>query len=304
MKKGLNVVLMSLVMLMCFSSCYINKDVEANQVGIQLQRNAIINVVGAGVYSDGAWFSDLKVMDINTQTFSVEDPEVLTKDNQAVGVKITIQARRMSDSPSVKNIVQNWSSLMSNDIMVQTISATAREGIKVGTRNFTTTQLLDDRNGLATAISDRLKEDTAKYSVEIINVTVENIAFDPAYTAVLNEKAILRVETEKELQRQELIKQQAANDQLQAQQTTIVLEEQLLQAAAQTELDVAVAARQGQVVAEANKVYQLNPQAYQLEVLSRMKEIFGDKQIFWIPEGTDLNQFIGSLTGGTLIPVE
>lgn len=302
MKKFL-LVLACLVMLFSLSACYLNEDVQANQVGIQLQRNAIINVVGAGVYSDGAWFSDLKVMDVNTQTFSVEDPEVLTKDNQAVGVKITIQARRMSDNASVRNIVQNWSSLMNNDIMIQTISATAREGIKVGTRTLTTTQLLDDRNSLATAISDRLKEDTAKYSVEVINVTVENIAFDPAYTAVLNEKAILRVETEKELQRQELIKQQAANDKLLAQQTTQVLKEQLIQADAQTALDVAIASRQGQVVAEANKVYQLNPQAYELEKLRLMKDLIGDKTVFYIPEGMSITQFLGNLTGN-VIPVQ
>ena len=301
MKRFLLVLIMMIVAFGA-TGCYINSDVETHQIGVQLNRNAITNVVTSGVYTDMGFFADLKVMDINTITFSVEDPEVLTSDNQAVAVKITIQARRKSDGDSVRNIFTNWSTLVDNDVLVTTISATAREGIKIGTRAFTTTQLLDDRNGLALTIAEKLKEDTAKYSVDIINVTVENIAFDPKFTDVLNEKALLRVETEKELQRQQLIKQQASNDVLQASEQTLVIREQIIQAQAQTDLEVLIAAREGQKIAELNKIYETNPYAFELERLRLLEKILGDKSVFYIPEGTSIYQFIGNLTNPVVVP--
>lgn len=285
-----------LVVALTATGCYINDDVQTHQVGIQLNRNAIVTVVSSGVYTNMGWFADLKVMDINTLTFSVDDPEVLTSDNQAVAVKITIQARRKADNDSVRNIFTNWSTLVDNDVLVATISATAREGIKIGTRTFTTTQLLDDRNGLALAIAEKLKEDTAKYSVDVINVTVENIAFDPKFTDVLNEKALLRVETEKELQRQQLIKQQASNDVLKASEQTLVIKGQIIQAKAQTELEVNVASREGQKIAELNKIYETNQYAFELEKLRLLEKILGDKSVFYIPENTSIYQFVGNLT--------
>ena len=302
--KKFFVSLILVFVLVSLTGCYLNDDVGTHQVGVQLKRNAIVNVVTSGVYTDTSWFADLKTMDIDTQTFSVEDPEVLTADNQAVSVKITIQARRKSDNESVRNLFTNWSSLINNDVLIATISATAREGIKIGTRAFTTTQLLDDRNGLASAIAEKLKEDTAKYSVDIVNVTIENIAFDPAFTNVLNEKALLRVETEKELQRQELIKQQASNDILQASETTRVIGEKIIQAEAQTALEVAIAAREGQKIAELNRIYETNPYAFELEKLRLLEKIFGDKSVFYIPEGTSIYQFIGNMTNPVVVPAQ
>ena len=304
MKKGLLKVVVFMVLLVTLSGCYFNNDVGTNQVGVMLQRNAIVSVVPPGVYTDWSFFSDLKQMDVNTQTFTVEDPEVLTSDNQAVGLKVTIQARRNADNESVRNLVTNWSTLMDNNIMIETISSTAREGMKNGVRAFNLTTLLDDRNKLADAIRTQLEIDTAKYGVEIVNVTIENVALDPAYTGTLNEKALLRVQTEKEKERQLLIKQQADNDKLQAQQTTIVIGEQIIQAKAQTELEVAIAAREGQKIAEANKVYTLNPQAFELEKMRLAKYLIGDKTVFYIPAGTSITQFVGDLFGKSVIPVQ
>jgi len=297
MKKVLMIVMVCVFSIVSLTGCYYNQDVGTNQIAVQLYKNEVVSVSGAGLYSDGRYWADLKVIDADTITFSVEDPEVLTEDNQAVGLKVTIQARRNADSESVMNMMKNWSTLLSNDMLISTISSTAREGMKNATRGYSLTELLNDRNGLAGGIMTELEADTAKYSVEIVNVTVENVAINPEYMTTLNEKAQLVVETQKEQQRQELIKQMAANDKLQAQQTTEVLAAQLIQAAAQTELDVAIAAREGAKIAEANKVYELNDKAYNLEVLRLMKDIIGDKTVFYIPEGMTINQFIGNLAG-------
>ena len=281
------------------SGCYWNDEIATNQVGVRLEKNKIVEVVGAGVYTDMGFWADLKPIDVDTLTFSVEDPEVLTSDNQAVGVKITIQARRQSDDASIENIVTKWSALVNNEALVSTISATAREGMKNGTRGFTLTQLLDDRNGLADAIRTQLELDAEKYSVEIVNVTVENIAPSQAYMAILSETANIKAQTDQEKRRQDLINQQASNDILAQQQRVKVAEAQVLAEQAETNVQVEIAQRSGEVIAASNQVYVDNPQAFELEKLRLLKDVLGDKVIF-LPSDAILTLING--TGG-IIPV-
>lgn len=294
-------------MLVLFSlmatGCYWNDDIATNQVGVQLDRNEIVRVVGPGVYSEVlCTFCELKAMDIDTLTFPVEDPEVLTKDNQAVSVKVTVQARRKSDNDSVENIFTRWSTLVNNDALITTISATAREGMKNGTRNFTLPELLNDRNGLAEAIREQLELDAEKYSVEIINVTIENIGPSESYMAILSETANLNAQTDQEKRRQDLINQKAQNSVLEQQQRVKVAESQVLAERAETEVQVEIARRQGEVIAAANEVYSLNPQAYELERLRLLKFVLGEKNVIYLPSDVVLT-LLNNMGNNTVVPV-
>lgn len=284
------------------TGCYWNDEIATNQVGVQLDENKIQSIVGPGVYSDMGFWSDLKSMNIDTLTFSVDDPEVLTSDNQPVGVKITIQARRKGDDESVKNIFTNWSSLTDDQNLINTISATAREGMKNGTRGFTLAELLDDRNGLATAIHDALRDDVGKYSVDIINVTVENIAVSQAYADILAQTANIKAQTDQEKRRQDLINQQAANRILEQQQRANVAEEQVKAEQAETFVQVEIAKREGEVIAARNEVYVLNPQAYELERLRLLKDVLGDKNVIYLPSDVVLN-LLNNVGNSTVLPV-
>jgi uncharacterized membrane protein YqiK len=249
----------------------------------------IKDCVGPGVHTDMGWFADLKEISSSTITFNVSDPEVATKDNQLVGVAITIQAHRRTDCDSARNILTNWPSLVQDESLINTISATAKEGIKVGTRSFTLTELLDDRNGLASKIIESLTVDSTVYSVDIVNVTIENIAIDPSYAEILKQKALLTAQTETELRRQDLIKQTASNNILEQERRTAVLNEQLTAEQAETSVQLEIATRSGKRVAAENAVYLTNERAYNLEQLRLIKSIFGDKAtVYFIPEGTDL----------------
>lgn len=303
--KRLGLIFVVVLCMIFLSSCYLNDEVKTNQIGVQLDGNAIRNVVGPGIYSEVfCFFCDLQQLDVDTQTFSVEDPEVLTSDNQIVGLKVTIQARRKSDNESVKNFFTNWAGLKDNKNLITTITATAREGMKNGVRGFTLPQLLDDRNGLANSIQKFLEQDAAKYSTEIVNVTIENIALNSDYAKTLNEKAQVKVETEKALQEQDLIKQQGANKILQAQTNTKALEEQLNQEKAQTNVQVEIASREGKVIEAKNKIYETNAQAYELAKLDKLSTIFGDKQVYWfVQPGTDLTTIFNG-TNLTPVPVK
>lgn len=284
------------------TGCFINQDVNADQVGVILERNEIVQIKGPGVYTNWGLFADLKTISVSTLTFSVEDPEVATADNQLVGIKITIQARRKNDDESVKNMFTNWSALVDNDVLKQTISATAAEGIKNGVRGFDLAGLLDDRNGLAQAIARELEADAGEYSVVIINVTIENISLSPEYTALMQDRANLTAQRDLEQKRQEIIKQQASNDQLEQEQRLAVLRAQLDAEKAKTAVELEIAQREGKLIDARNSVYKNNPYAYELERLRLLAAIFGDKSVFYfLPVGADLTLLFSP--SGTILPI-
>lgn len=273
------------------SSCYWNSEVGTNQAAAQLVKNEVINCVGSGVYTDLDYWSDLTTVNLNTVELQVSDPEVATKDNQLVGVEITIQARRRGDCASIKTLLKNWSHLLDDAQLVATITKTAREGIKNGTRQYTLTQLLDDRDKLANAVKGHLDNDSKQYATEIINVTIENIAIDPEYAAVLQATAKLKADQDFQERRKDLIQQQAQTDLFERQQEQLVLAEQLKVEAAKTDVEVEIARRRGEVVQASQEVYATNPQAFELRRLELLKELFGERTVYFLPEGTDPTMF-------------
>lgn len=148
--------------------------------------------------------------------------------------------------------------------------------------------------------------DAGKYSTTIINVSIKNVDLDPKYAEVLQQKALLTAQIEAALREQDLIKQQAANDTLEQEQKTLVLLAQLDTEKAQTAVQVEIATRAGKVVEAANNVYLINPAAFELEKLARLKEVLGDKAvIYFVNENTDLTLLLSNIAGGVLpVPSE
>lgn len=300
MKKTAFVILLSILSLV-LAGCFLNDDVKTDQTGVIVDGGKIKSCEGPGVYTDWGYFADLREVSNATLTFEVTDPEVATQDSQLVGISVTIQARRNNDCESLTNLLTNWPALTADDQLIAVISATANEAMKVGTRQFTLTQLLDDRNGLATAIREALEADAEKYSTTIINVSIKNVALDPKYAEVLQQKALLTAQIEAALRQQDLIVQQAANDKVAQEQKTLVLLAQLETEKAQTAVQVEIATRAGKVVEAANNVYLINPAAFELEKLARLKEVLGDKAvIYFVDENTDLTLLLSNIAGGVL----
>ena len=291
MKQWIVKVLAIVLGLLSLTGCIFQDEIATNQMGVKLYKNEIQDVWGPGVYTEaGCFYCDLKTVNTDTLTFSVEDPEVLTADNQAISVKVTLQARRKSDDESIENLFTKWSSLTNDENLIKTISATAREGMKVGTRKFTLTALLNERSGstdsegnvvgLAEEIRKAIEEDAAKYGVELINVTVENIGASAEYMAILGQTANLNAEIDRAKREQELIKQQAANDVLEQEQRVSVAQTKLLAEQAETDVQVEIARREGEIIAAQNSVYLTNDRAYELRRLELLQKVLGDKTVF------------------------
>lgn len=304
MKKSVLRVFLLLALSSLMTACFINDDVNTDQSGVIVDGGKITECVGPGVYTRWGFFEDLVEVSNGTVTFEVSDPQVATKDSQLVSVIVTIQARRNADCDSLKNLLTNWPALVDDANLINTITATTNEAIKVGTRQFDLTQLLNDRVGLSTAIETALENDSNKYSTTIINVTIKDVGLDPKYAEVLQQKALLTAQIEAALREQDLIKQQAANDKLAQEQKTLVLLAQLETEKAQTAVQVEIATRAGNVVEAANNVYLINPAAFELEKLRLLKEVLGDKAvIYFVNENTDLTLLLSNIASGQVVPV-
>lgn len=302
--KQIGFLLLLLIVMVLSSGCYLNSTVDASTIGVRLDGGRIVECVGPGIQSDLGFFARLDTVSSNTITQQVEDKSIVTSDLQPVGATITMQYRRKTDCPSVKDALTNWSVLAHSDAELQkTMESIANQGIKVAVSQFTLNQLLADRTGMATTIQKDLELQTSKFNVEVISIGVKNVAPAQAYLDVLEQKALLTVQVEAEQRRQDLIKQQSANTQLQRDQDILIQQKQLLLEQANTATQLEIAQRQGAITKAQNQVYTDNKEAYQLAVLDRMQKILGDKSVvYFLTPGTNMNVLLGQFAG-TPLPV-
>lgn len=299
--KKLTLVVLMVLIVSALSGCYLWKDVSANEVGIKLSSNAIEGVVGAGKYSGGAW-KKLELMDVSAKTITWSDPDLWTADKQPVSFEITVTYARKSDADSVAGMWTKYNSQATDDAALETL---VRSRIPRVAKQITTSMTLDGMLGIAsgdTVVTDNpeiigreklqqqmfdlLKNELSEFYVELLDVGVNNIAPDQTYADMLTQKAVSKLAVEL------------------AQQDTLKLQEQVKQEQAQTQVALEIADRNNQVREIENKIYVLNPQAYQLRYLELLKDVIGDQdKIYFIPQGADLNLY---LTGGatTGIPIQ
>jgi hypothetical protein len=134
-------------------------------------------------------------------------------------------------------------------------------------------------------MSDLLKTEFDECGIELLDVGVNDIGVDKDYADKLKEKASSKVATEV------------------SEQKTKQLQDQINQEKAQTVIDQEKARRKNLTLAEENRVYELNPQAYELERLRLLKDVIGDNdKIYFIPEGADINMILSGNGTATLTP--
>jgi hypothetical protein len=297
MKKNLKVLEICLALFMVctmLSGCYLNKGVEPNQVGLRMNNGISIDeVVGSGRYTNWSWFSELQVMDVSAKNIIWEDPDLWTSDKQPVNFSVSVTYARKKDKDSV---IQMWEVYNSEAKDDQALALLVQNRIPRVAKAVTTTMTLDQMLGVGGSNSDEgrvvleqkmtdlLLSELKECNIDLLDVGVNNIGVDDEYASKLKEKAVSQVASEL------------------AAQKTRQLAEQVKQEKAQTDVDLEIAKRKNLVSEEENKIYTLNPQAFELERLRLLKDVVGDNdKIYFIPEGTDINLVLSG-TNYTGIP--
>ena len=290
---GLSLLVVMFVVL--FSGCYINEKIEASTVGVRLNRGAIEQVVGPGIYSGGI-FKDIKKVNISALTSLWSDPDTWTSDKQSVNFSVSVTYARKADDDSVKGMWSKYNAQASNNEELEKLVLTRIPRV---VKQVSTGMSLDQMLGIAdndtTAAGrevlqqrmfDLLKAELDECYIELLDIGVNDIGVDPTYAEALKNKARATVELEL------------------AQAKAKQLAEQVNQERAQTDVDLEIARRENLVKAEQNKVYVESSEAYALRKLELLKDILGDKdKIYFIPQGADLTLYLAGETGGAMPPI-
>ena len=287
MKKKIALVLLLIVTMLCMCSCYFNKQVGSNEVGIKMDDGVSISaVVGAGRYTNIDYYADLTCIDTSSKTLTWEDDDVWTSDKQSVTFGVSVTYARKSDEASVKLMWKEYNVAAKNDAELKNLVLSRIPRV---VKQVSTTMTLDEMLGIADSEKNRstmqtemetlLTAELETCGVALIDFGVSDIGVDPVYQEKLQEKSTAAIEIE-------------LSEQRKAQ-----LEIQLEQEKAQTEIDLEKARRENLVAEEKAKVYETSKEAYELkriELLTRMLK--NSDKVYFIPEGSDITLFFGDKT--------
>lgn len=208
---------------------YLLRRVNSDEVGIQIRGGQIVNVVPPGIYSDVGLFVSLLTYSTQSYQFAVTDPEVITLDNQRIGVTVSGSVFRPvgTDVEQVKVLWTKYRNVYTNDTALQNVmNDLSTQAIKVcvGDRPFQDSVVGSDRDALRNCIDDELNRLAQTYGLSIANVTVPNVTLSPDVQALLDAITQSRLQTEKA--QQDKLKALAEGEAQQAQQEAAIRVEQ------------------------------------------------------------------------------
>ena len=197
---------------------YIFERVDPQQIGVRFRSGRIHQVVGPGVYGDLAFYAKLERISIEALTFSVSDPEVVTKDSQRVGFVVSGDVFRpgIGETGTYERLWPLYRNLyLSDDALQARITDLALQALKscVGDRTFSDNVIGSARDELRVCIDTELNRLSSELGLKVKNVAIPNVILSPEVQASLDAITQSRLDTEIATQDAIKAKEQAAADQ-------------------------------------------------------------------------------------------
>lgn len=283
-----------------FVGGYIFHGVGATEVGVQFVENKITNIVGPGMYYDVRFFAKLTNVDASGIPFMVVDKEVLTKDQQRIGVEVfgTVHRPDLSRAEVLRNSWAIYSTFYTNnealagkqvtvkdekgkDVKVWQGGLMEKNGqqaakVCVGDLNFAQAVIGSARDVLRECITKELDGISAGYGLEVKNIVVPQIGLDPEVQKQMDSITKARFDTQ--IAQQQTLKAQADGErELMVQQAAIRVEQGKIQEKAKqdaltAELDQKKLAAQRQVI-EQQKTNDLFAAEKELDIQKKQQEV-------------------------------
>ena len=300
--------------ILILSACgYVAANVEQGETGIQMYQSQITNVVGPGRYTElGRLFLDIEIINTQALRFCGEDPEVLTNDQQRIGVKVCGTVQRpdytksdvlqakwglyrylYTDDKALVGEIDEKGNFVGASLMYD-LSQQAMKSC-VGDRKFEEAAVGASRDLLRTCVDERLSELAGSYGLDIQNNVVPNIAIHPTVQALLDAITEAKFQTDLAIQQAEKAKADAEKE-LAVQQGAIKVsqgkvQEELRQRAISAELEKAALESELQVIVQekanelkeaslAKEVTQAELEVAQLEAMKTLAVDFARARLF------------------------
>jgi regulator of protease activity HflC (stomatin/prohibitin superfamily) len=284
------VLLMSLV-LASTSGCVILRTVDNTNRGIVLMDGVSISkVVMPGRYSFWTWYARMDEVNVTNKTINWEDPSLVTKDKQPIGMKLTVTYSRTATE--VDKMYMDYRDEAKNDKQLAELVLTRVPQVaKSVSASYSLDQMLGisgdiTRDEVASVMKDMLGVQLAQIYVDIISVQIGDIAVSESYMDMLNQKAAAQLEVEL------------------AKQKTLTLAETLKQVEAQNKINLSQAVNANEVAAESAKALS-DDRLFKLKYLEALAKVFGpNAKVVFIPSDSDLSIITNTTGDGPVIPVQ
>ena len=234
-KAGLLILLIVLLVaagFAIFKPVYLMKGLGQQEMGVKIRAGEIVDIVGpGGIYNDFGLYVKLENYNIEGVSFSVEDPEVFTKDMQPVYVEIRGQVFRPSLT-SIKSvsadgtvnyftkdeIAQHYinyrQSYRDNDVLKNQMDGFSRQAMKVcvGQNDLRGNAVAEGRDVLRSCIENELEKLTSEIGMYVNNIVVTDVQASDQAMQVINETNQYLLDAEKaKAQAQKLEQEGKAN---------------------------------------------------------------------------------------------
>ena len=181
---------------------YIFQRVEPGQMGVMIRGGQIARIVPPGLYSDFGLFVNLQTFSTEAYQFSVSDQELITSDNQRIGVTVSGSVFRpdITKSDRIANLWARYRHIYINDEALQKVAndlAAQAMKVCVGGKPFRESIIGAGRDMLRACIDEELSKVAEPYGLDVTNVTVPNVALSPEVQALMDAITKSRLETEK-----------------------------------------------------------------------------------------------------------
>lgn len=269
-------VLLIVVLLMsgCYGSC-ISIEIASNQRGIDLTDGVNpTEILQPGRHDNDEYFARYEVVDVGVKTFDWNDPSLVTRDKQPIGLTLSISVERPTDQEGLFNLYSKYRNAALDDASLQALVFSRVPRVAKGVSSSLSLDELLSRNEAQRLLVEALQKELDEFGVILRDVGISDIQVSPGYQAALEAKANSQAAAEK------------------AKQDALTLEQDLNREKVQTEIELEKARRDNVVAVEKAKVYESNPYALELERLRIMSEAIKDNdKMFFMPPGTNLSFF-------------
>jgi regulator of protease activity HflC (stomatin/prohibitin superfamily) len=282
------------------------RQVDEGQRGIIITQGAVEGVQEPGIFFRVfAPFTRIEIVNIKRQTRQVSQ-NVASSDKQLYDIDIQVDYSRKTDEASLR--AQYGRIGVSDDQLNAFLDGFINDALKSASTQFTLDQVLSDRGGFSSRITQILKSPAAEGQLSPIDqlyvnleaVKVLDIKVGEAYSRLLAEKANLEVQIETEEKRRQQIEAQQANNLFQAQQeATVALTTEKGRTAAALE----AASRDAQVRAIQGRYWRENPELLELRKRELNVELLKNGNLWFIDPNTDLTLLLDRTTGNAPIVV-
>jgi hypothetical protein len=281
-------------------------QIDEGQRGLVITSGAVESIAQPGIFfRPFAPLTRVEKVNIKRQTRQITQ-NVASSDKQLYDLAIAVDYSRNSADDALK--AQYGEIGVSDDQLTAFLDGFINDAVKSASTQFTLDQVLADRGGLSTRITQLLttpageggRSPVEQLYVRLDAVKVLDVQVGEEYAKLLSEKANLEVQIETEEKRRQQIEAEQANNLFRAEQEAQVA---LTTEKGKTAAELEAANRDGQVRAIQGRYWRENPELLELRKRELMVQMMQNGNVWFLDPNTNLTLLLDQMANGAPAPV-